>query len=71
MSIPTALSNSGVFQMATNVVEGHIYIYEMKIHDVMVVEDGNLFTSVIRVPGGWIYRSYDKSHNILSSQFVP
>ena len=29
-----------------------------------------LFTLALRVPGGWIYRSYDKGSNILSAVFV-
>jgi hypothetical protein len=36
-----------------------------------VVEDGNLCTTRIHVPGGWIYRSYDKSSSILGCVFVP
>jgi hypothetical protein len=43
----------------------------MKAHEVIVVEDANLFTTALRVPHGWMYRSYDKSHNILTSVFVP
>ena len=46
-------------------------VYELKLNEVAVVEDSNLFTTAIRVPGGWVYRSYDKSHGILSSAFVP
>ncbi len=36
-----------------------------------VVEDGILFTSRMKVDGGWIYRSYDKSAGILAIVFVP
>lgn len=36
-----------------------------------LVNDGRLFTIRLAVPGGWIYSMYDKSHNILSSVFVP
>jgi len=36
-----------------------------------IVEDGNLVTTRIVVPGGWMYRSYDKSANILGCVFVP
>lgn len=43
----------------------------MTLGDVLMVEDGNLYTTALRVPGGWIYRSYDKSVYILSAVFVP
>lgn len=46
-------------------------IYKMKLHDVLVTEDKNLFTVTLRVPGGWFYRSFDKSHGILTGCFVP
>ncbi len=36
-----------------------------------VCSDGSLFITRIEVPGGWIYNSYDKSHKILGSCFVP
>ena len=46
-------------------------IYELKLGETAVVEDdGSLFTTALRVPGGWFYRSYDKSHNILTGCFV-
>lgn len=48
-----------------------INIYDMKMHEMQAVEDGNLFTTTLRVPGGWMYRSYDKEHNMLTSVFVP
>lgn len=45
----------------------------MKLHQIEIVEHGDqfLFTTVMRVHCGWIYRSYDKSSNMLSSNFVP
>ena len=46
-------------------------IYDLPLHATCTVEDACLFTTAIRVPGGWIYRSYDKSSSILSSVFVP
>lgn len=46
-------------------------LYEMKLSEILIIEDSNLFTTVLRVPGGWVYRSYDKGHQILSSVFVP
>lgn len=45
-------------------------IYDLKLHEVSVVECESLFTLALRVPGGWIYRSYDKGSNILSAVFV-
>lgn len=55
----------------TNSLGQVIDVYTMPMHSVGIVENGSLFTTVMRVPGGWIYRSYDKSHNILSAVFVP
>jgi hypothetical protein len=52
-------------------IEQERNIYNMKLHQTLTVEDGNLFTTVLRVPGGWMYRSYDKSHQICTSAFVP
>lgn len=48
-----------------------IRLYKMELHERLQFDDGGLFTCILRVPGGWIYRSYDKSHEILSSVFVP
>ena len=51
-------------------------IYTMKLHEVLELQDKDLATSVIRVPGGWIYRScISNCANIeqlsLTSTFVP
>lgn len=46
-------------------------IYDLELHEVTVVEDAALFSTVMRVPGGFIYRHYDKSNNIMSNVFVP
>ena len=46
-------------------------IYDLKLHETSVVEDAFLFTVVLRVPGGWMYRSYDKAHQILTCCLVP
>jgi hypothetical protein len=48
-------------------------IYQLNLHEVIQVEvdDKYLFTTVMAVPGGWIYRSYDKSHSMMSCVFVP
>jgi hypothetical protein len=46
-------------------------IYELKLHEILVIEDKYLLTTVLKVPGGWIYRSYDKENKILGSVFVP
>jgi len=48
-------------------------IYNLKLHEILPVEteDKELWTSAMRVHGGWIYRSYDKSHSMMSCVFVP
>jgi len=47
-------------------------IYELKLHEeTIVVSQGALFVIALRVPGGWIYNSYDKGHQIMGSVFVP
>ncbi len=43
----------------------------MQMKEAEIVEDGNLFTSRLEVPGGWIYRSYDKSNHLMGMAFVP
>lgn len=47
-------------------------IYSMELHEFFMVGDVNdsLATTVLRVPGGWVYSQFDKSHNISSSVFV-
>jgi hypothetical protein len=49
----------------------NVNIYDTKLHEIKVIEDGAFFTTVMTVHAGWIYRSYDKSHGLLSSVFVP
>jgi hypothetical protein len=49
-------------------------IYDLELHETMTVEglpNLTLYTSVMRVPGGWIYRSYYRTHNVMSNTFVP
>lgn len=52
-------------------------IYDLKLNETLehFVEGDEhphaLAYSVIRVPGGWVYSSFDKGHNIGSSAFVP
>ncbi len=46
-------------------------IYSLNLGEVAVAEDGFLFTTVLRVPGGWLYRSYDKGNGIGGVCFVP
>lgn len=48
-------------------------LYTLQLYEVEYVETitSDLATSVMRVPGGWIFRSYDKSRNMMSSVFVP
>lgn len=43
----------------------------MSKHTPEIVEDGVLFTDRLKVPGGWIYRSYDKSSQVMGCVFVP
>lgn len=46
-------------------------LYKMKLHETQVANDGRNFVEALRVAGGWIYIIYDKSHNCLTSSFVP
>lgn len=46
-------------------------LYTIKLGDSCIIEDGSLWIEAFRVPGGWIYYFMDKSHNILTSSFVP
>ena len=47
-------------------------IYKMNLHEIIVIaEDSWLHTTVMRVPGGWVYRSYDKSNQMMAAVFVP
>lgn len=48
-------------------------IYKLKLHETMIIEGDPtdfLFTTVMRVSGGWIYRSYDKGNKMLTAVFV-
>ena len=47
-------------------------IYEMKLHEMIMVGKPTdiLATTVLRVPGGWIYSQFDKSHTMTASVFV-
>lgn len=59
---------------AKNGQGGYEPLYAMNLHEMVLVEcsEGDyLATSVMRVKGGWIYRSFDKSNNMLSNVFVP
>lgn len=49
----------------------NLSIYELKLHEVARVHDGALFIQALRVAGGWIYLSFDKSSQIMSQSFVP
>ena len=47
-------------------------LWSMEIHEIKSIEDfSNTQTTVIRVPGGWIYRSWSVTHEALSTVFVP
>ena len=48
-------------------------LYKLKLFETTgLIEDirSDLFTTAMRVPGGWIFRSYDKGYNMMSSVFV-
>ena len=51
---------------------GEKTLYQLELNDVLVIEtdDVELWTSAMRVPGGWIYRSYDRSSGFGSTCFV-
>lgn len=46
-------------------------IYDLKLHETIVFDEPSIFTTILRVPGGWFYRSFDKSYHIMSGCFVP
>lgn len=37
----------------------------------VMVHDGFLWIERLEVPGGWLYLSFDKSHDMMASSFVP
>ncbi len=48
-------------------------IYKMKLHEIITLPGHAqelLSTTVTRVPGGWLYRSLDKSTGIMGMTFV-
>jgi hypothetical protein len=46
-------------------------IYELKLLESCELNENDVWTSILRVPGGWVVRSWDKSHQIMSAVFVP
>jgi hypothetical protein len=56
-------------------LENETDIFNLKLHEVAYTiesaHNDELFTTVMRVHGGFIYRSMDKRHNMLTSCFVP
>lgn len=49
-------------------------IYDLNLHEKIYVEGGKndpFETSVMRVAGGWIYRSCAKGSTLMSAVFVP
>jgi hypothetical protein len=46
-------------------------LYRMNLNDTIIVEGGTIFTIARRVPGGWIFTSFDTRERIMSSVFVP
>lgn len=48
-----------------------VNLYKMKLHEVHQIND---YTSVFRVPGGWLYRNTfwdEESRTYISTTFVP
>ena len=51
-----------------------IDLIKMSLHETRIVEHDNnsfLFTTIMRVPNGLIYRSFDKGNGIMGAVFVP
>ena len=51
-----------------------INLMDMKLHEIRIVEgrvEDCLFTTVMRVPGGLVYRSFDKAAPMMAAVFVP
>jgi hypothetical protein len=46
-------------------------IYELELHQTLEMDDPHLYNTILRVPGGWIYRYFDMSRSMLTSCFVP
>ena len=46
-------------------------IYNLKLHQCLELDDPHLYNTILRVPGGWVYRSFDKSCSMMTSCFVP
>ena len=46
-------------------------IYKMVLGQTLLFKGPALATSVLRVPGGWVFSQVDKHFNIGSSCFVP
>lgn len=46
-------------------------IYNLKLHESLIVTENFVSTLVLRVPNGWVYTALDKSRGIMSSVFVP
>lgn len=32
-------------------------LYSMKLHETIIINNGGVHIAIIRVPGGWVYRS--------------
>ena len=48
-------------------------LYAMKLHEMLQVGEikHSLATTILRVPGGWVYSQFDKSYRMTASVFVP
>ena len=44
-------------------------IYKMKLHEIIKINEGELYNKIIRVPGGWIY--YNQKQQAPNGVFVP
>lgn len=58
--------------MAQNQQLNGIDIYSMKLHEVISLKEHGHYTTIYRVPGGWIYNNFTEHEDYrISSVFVP
>lgn len=61
-----------MFQTPNNLKEQIKKIYNMELHECLILDTVPLFsTNIMRVAGGWIYTNLDKSNGVMSQSFVP
>jgi hypothetical protein len=46
-------------------------LFKLSMHESAMIDAGCFAVSVMRVHHGWIYTTFDKSHGVASSVFVP